>query len=149
MKHTFIIDENVLAQRYVHPARKVVQFFHLINENCHKVGLNSELERKLFAWIKRRQRTLAETFPMAPGLLRSVLTRADKLRFVEDDPVAQETWIRDVGDRFLARVAVRTGGHVVFMGDKRTRQDFNGDRFRVLCVNGVTIDQALELARDT
>lgn len=151
MKHSFIIDENVIAQtRAPKLAALSIQFFTLVKNNCHKIVLDRVLLKKLNLWLDRRDKQLAKFYPLGPTFLRSVLTDTKKRLWVETISDTEERkYIHDQDDWYIVDLAVTCkNAHYVSTGDKATRRNFNRAEFQAIGIDGITIQKAIQLAKD-
>lgn len=149
MKHTFILDENVIARgKNAALARLSLLLARLIKQNCHHVAIDRELNKRLRGWLEQRNNAFAQVNPLGVNLLRDLLTDSRKKRFVESHEVVQRQYVTDPDDWFLVDLAVSAGGaYVVSPDDDDLRRDLNNAIFAPLGVRGVTMEQAIELAR--
>lgn len=150
MRHLFIIDENVIAQtRDSFLANESFEFFRALYENCHQIALSPELSRKLLDWLDRRAAEFGQHFPTGPQLVMYTLTNSRKIRWFDPPPASSmHQYVRDTNDWYLVDLAVVSGGHYVSRGDQRTRHDFNRQEFRAYSVDGKTVIQAIQLAKE-
>ena len=151
MRHLFIIDENVIAQtRDSFLANESFEFFRALYENCHQIALSPELSHKLLEWLARRTTEFGQHFPTGPQLVMYILTNSRKIRWFDPPPESSmRQYVRDTNDWYLVDLAVVSGGHYVSRGDQRTRHDFNRQEFRVYSVDGKTVIQAIQLAKES
>jgi predicted nucleic acid-binding protein len=151
VKHSFIIDENVIAQtRNLELAALTIEFFTLVKKNCHKVVLDRTLLKKLNSWLDRRDSKLAKFFPLGPTFMRSVLTDSKKRKWIDTIPEKEERkYIHDQDDWYLVDLAVTCkNAHYVSTGDKKTRKSFNRAEFSAIGIDGITVSKAIQLAKD-
>lgn len=151
MKHSFILDENVIAQtKALALARQTIELLKLIKTNCHRIVLDSTLNAKLYSWLKRRDKQLGNLFPMGPTFIRSVLTDTKKQQWVDTQSASKEhELIHDKDDWYLVDLAVSCKNvHYVSTGDTDTRKNFNRSEFHSMGIDGITVSEAVDLARE-
>ena len=149
MRHLFIIDENVIAQtRDSFLANESFEFFRALYENCHQIALSPELSSKLLEWLAWRAAEFGQHFPTGPQLVMYTLTNSRKIRWFDPPESSMRQYVRDTNDWYLVDLAVVSGGHYVSRGDQRTRHDFNRQEFRAYSVDGKTVIQAIQLAKE-
>lgn len=148
MKHTFILDENVIARgKNVALARLTLLLAHHIKQNCHRVAIDRELNKRLLGWLAQRNDAFARVNPLGINLLRDLLTDSRKKKFVESHEVKERQYVTDPDDWFLVDLAVSAGGaYVVSPDDNDLRRDLNNSVFASLDVYGLTMEQAIDLA---
>lgn len=148
MKHTFILDENVIARgKNADLAHLTLLLAHHIQQNCHRVAIDRELYRKLIGWLKRRNAAFARVSPSGVNPVLDLLTDSRKKRFVESREVVERQYVTDPDDWFLVDLAVSAGGaYVVSPDDDDLRRDLHKPVFASLGVHGVTMEQAIKLA---
>lgn len=151
MRHLFIIDENVIAQTRGHHAlaKETFDFFRALYENCHQIALSPELSQKLMDWLAKRTAEFGQHFPAGPGLVSYILTNSRKIRWYPTPPESpMRQYVRDPNDWYLVDLAVVSGGHYVGRGDRETRRGFNRPEFQPYRVDGRTVIQATQLAKE-
>jgi hypothetical protein len=152
MKHSFILDENVIAQtKNLSLAKQTLQLVTLMKTNCHKIVLDRNLNKKLDSWLSRRDKQLANFFPMGPIFIRDLLADSRKKQWVSTQFAAKErSFIHDPDDWYLVDLAVSCKNvHFVSTGDNATRENFNRSEFKAMGIDGITVAEAINLARDS
>ena len=152
MKHLFILDENVIAQvKSVDLARQTIALVTLIKTNCHKIVLDATLSSKLHSWLSKRDKELGNIFPTGPTFIRSLLTDTRKQQWVLTQSESKERgFIHHPHDWYLVDLAVSCKNvHFVSTGDSATTANFNRPEFKTMGIDGITVAEAINLARDS
>lgn len=134
MKHTFVLDANVLM-RHLKGDDRARDLWAAILKNCHKIALSQPLwDQYMDRWRREKKR-----FSGDPKLVWGLLTHQEKAPWPpvrEDDPNLAR--VRHYKDWFLPGLVAASGGQLVST-DTSTRRD----------LGGLTLERALKLAKET
>lgn len=140
MKHSFVLDANVVM-RVLLGNRKALDLWTAILRNCHKVVLGTQLWAQYQDMLatKRTNIKSGRTGVDTAKLVWELLMHAEKGAWLDvDEEAPGQRKVRHNKDLFLQGMASNSNGRLVST-DARTRSD----------LSGLTIEQALELAKET
>ncbi|MBI2909833.1 MAG: hypothetical protein HYX92_19510 [Chloroflexi bacterium] len=140
MKHSFVLDANIVM-RVLTGDSKALNLWTAILRNCHKVMLSTELWHQYqdMLAVKKARIKSGRSAVDSAKLVWELLMHAEKgvwLDLKEQAPGQRK--VRHNKDVFLQGMVYNSNSRLVST-DARTRQD----------LSGLTIEQALELAKET
>lgn len=157
MKHTFLLDENVIVRGLLQKHKAERDLLLLIARNCHHIVVSPPLYDKYWQKVRAmRSRSGPELATLMTALLSQLLMNKDKSIWVQPSTgESPGSVVRDMDDWFLANIAaavtssVNVSECIVVTSDRSTRDDFNREEMQRAGIQGATIERACEFAMQT
>jgi hypothetical protein len=152
VKHTFLLDENVIVlaakREDDHGNRDSTcsDLVLLIAQNCHRILANDQLYARYWRKIKALSQDRRYAVPELVGLVAQLIKNPDKIVVEAGDlPNLPEGTAVQEDDHVIVRSALRSGAPIVTT-DPGLRQAVN--ECTELATRGITPVEALKIAQD-
>lgn len=152
MKHTFLLDENILyfavkgVDEHENPDLTSAELLRLIAENCHKFILDRELANRYWRHIKELEQ-IPEPLQEAIALMRQLIINSEKGIWQFENPPPLPPGTNFPREDLHVITAALISWPIVVSGDPGLRDAINGQP--ALDLTALTPREALGLARET